>query len=187
MAEKPQKPIAQLTAVPLTDLRGITRNSDRCITTVFIQDQNYNRIEWLRFGQVQLRGYDSSRKAGESMLQAYLSEGATDFEHDSAYACCLPLIGVTYEGVEYHTTRLHAWVHPAAGDRDSAVRFSVPLPGYNPMKHKDTVICSAKTCDEKHPIVPEGMYWPPFEKDLYRLVRGQKVEISIGPVYPQEK
>lgn len=169
---------AKVAVLALTDLSGITRNSHKLLTTVTIEDGDMmrDRIEWLRLGQARVR-HARDRHDGRWVLEAYLDKGATDFEEDSAYAIRLPLIGATFEGVDYHTTNLLAWVDPNAGGPHP--EFHVPTPGYNPLKHPDTTVC--KRCKPHHPIVPTGMYVPPFDPDLYALVAGKKVSIHVGP------
>jgi len=158
----------------LTDLTGITRDSDSCLTRVFISDKyGMNRMEWLRFGQASMNDHDRRKM---TILKSYL-DGATDFEHDSAYALQLPIIGVYFDSLFYHTVTFGGWIAPDAGG--SFAFFHVPRPGYDPRKHEDSVECS--DCKEKHIIVPEGLYVPPFDPELYAAVRGCRVEVVIGP------
>lgn len=113
--------------------------------------------------------------------------GTCDFEHDSAYALKLPLVGVTFNTATYHTAKFTAWVDP-----NDVEGFHVPPPGYNPMEHPKIHHCSGvydpkkeqycKWGDGKpHIIVPQGFYVPPVEPKLYQLVRGKKVTVHIGP------
>lgn len=156
-----------------TDLRAITRRADRCVTTVRVQMDWETHIDWLTFGEAQLRLHE---KQGVWDLMAYLNGGATDFEHDSAYALSLPLIGLAWERLYHHRSTFTAWVHPAAESRD----FRVPRSGYNPMALGVAQTC--RRCTPHHPIVPEGHYQPPFDAELYKLVAGKRVEITIGTV-----
>ena len=174
---------------PLTDLRSITRDSKRCETRVILQLDWRTKSEWLVFGQAQLRAQRESQPDGRFRLEARMTEGVTDFEHDSAYALKLPLIGVQFSSmlVHYHQTHLIGWVDPDAEDMD----FMVPNPGYNPMKHKDAHVCKDKSCLKENPkghiIVPQGFYVPPPNPALYKLVRGKRVEIIIGLVVKENK
>lgn len=164
--------------VKLTDLTAITRRADRCLTIVHIQIDWQMRIEWLKFGEAQIRLDDKARTAE---LMAYLNGGATDFEHDSAYALSLPLIGLSWSSLHYHRATFTAWIPP-----DECSNFRVPRPGYDPFSLRGTTAC--KRCDTHHPIVPEGHYTPPLDRELYKLVAGKAVEINIGPVIdPEEK
>ncbi len=176
--------LPKITRPETTDLRKITRGADRCLSSLTITWDWQTRIEWLVLGQTQLRYSEGSQKY---VLSAYLTEGATDFEHDSAYAFSLPLIGFTFDNsIEYSRVRGNAWVDP--GDDEGL--FRVPRPGYNPMKHPDTTMCNSKNCnwrDGPHPIIPEGFYaGPPHDRDLYNLVRGKRVTLSIGPLFREE-
>ena len=173
---------------PKTDLRSITRDSERCLTTVILHADWETRVTWLEFGQASLHRQKESRHDGRWRLEAYLTEGVTDFEHDSAYALKLPLIGLQLNdlAVHYHSTHLVAWVDPEDSDN-----FRVPDPGYNPAKHKDAYVCKDKRClDERkkgHIIIPEGFYVPPVNQELYKLVRGKRVEIRIGPTFKEKE
>lgn len=166
-----------------TDLRAITRDTDKCRTVVALYLDDYTRTSWLRFGQAQL---SSERLAGQYRLEARMTEGVTDFEHDSAYALRLPLIGVQLDGsfVRYHTTYLIGWIDPNAEED-----FHVPDPGYDPAKLQDAYRCRDARClrdnPDGHIIVPEGYYVPPSNPHLYKLVAGKRVEIAIGPAWPE--
>jgi hypothetical protein len=173
-----------------TDLRKITRHSNLCLTVVYIQDDSDNstrpRFTWITCGQSCLVTY-RDHPDGRWVLKAYLSGGATDFEHDSAYAFRLPLVGVQFEGVDYQQTRLNAWVDPTLRSEFELTSFRVPRPGYNPMKHPDAVKCKDKRCGGKHIIVPEGFYaGAPFDSELYNHVKGRQVNILISPVVKNE-
>jgi hypothetical protein len=50
------------------------------------------------------------------------------------------------------------------------------------MKMKGAIRC--KKCRPQHVIVPEGYFGgPPTDLELFKLVRGKKVEIKIGPAF----
>jgi hypothetical protein len=183
-----------------TDLRDITRDSKRLVCTVTIdlgwaEDGRTNKLCWLRFGQVQIR---KGHKAGEYRLEAHLKDNACDLEHDTAYAVRLPLVGLQLDDlvVNYSQTHFVAWVNPDVDEGFSD--FHVPRPGYNPMKHEDAWLCDGIYDEKKkkyckwnegkpHVILPEGFHVPPFDKELYRAVRGKKVEIVVGPVLDLEE
>lgn len=163
-----------------TDLRAITRRSDTCVTTVGLRlSWEERNFRWLVLGEAHL----SSREGGNKgwTLKAYLTSGVTDFEHDSAYALQLPLIGVQLDSVYYHSSHIVGWVSP-----EDASDFRVPRPGYNPMEHEDAVKCDGDRCGGPHVIVPENHYCPPFDRELFEAVKGKRVEIHIGPVVPKE-
>ena len=122
------------------------------------------------FGQGQL----AIEKGGEAHLKAYLTEGTTDFEHDSAYALCLPLVGVSLERVLYHRTMVRAWV---SSDPEY---FRVPASSDYSLEAED---CEAEWCRSRpHKTVPEGLYsGAPFDEELFRKVRGLRVMIHFSP------
>jgi hypothetical protein len=173
-----------------TDLRGITRRPDRCRTTVSLLDQYERRhldglgteqvlraVDWLVVGEAQLYRQETTPVW---MLKAHLADGATDNEHDLAYALQLPLIGVELRNVHYQITTLRAWVQPQL-DYDDHLNFRVPRPGYDPARHPGAKIC--RECEKKHPIVP---YMPEYDPQLHRLVAGRRVEIEMGPTTIEE-
>jgi hypothetical protein len=144
-----------------------------------------SEVKWIVCGEVQIRERGNRRDLSYWSLNAYLIDGATDFEHSSAYAVCLPLVALQFDGTEYHETLLHAMVDPGRLDD-----FHVPLPGYNPLEHPRTEKCP--DCTKKkgctpHLIVPEGFYVPPREPKLFELVKGRIVSISIGPTREEEQ
>jgi len=177
-----------------TDLREVTRHSDLCLTVVSIQTVSWDRnsrVKWLVCGQSRLCP-QNDRPDGRWKLEAYLPSGVTDFEHDSAYAFRLPLIGVQFEGVSYGQTTVLAWIDPNEDPELGMSDFHVPRPGYNPMKLPGATLCKAKdhgyTCHKKpHMIVPEKHYVPPTDKDLYEAVKGKRVEILFSPVFPKKE
>lgn len=192
---KPAKKEAKNSIVLETDLSSITRCPDRFSTIVEIdlgwspESGDRDKFRWLTFGECELR---VDGKRGSARLEAHLKGSTCDFEHDTAWALKLPLIGLKLDEMGVWRSRTHftAWVDPdAGGDMPS---FHVPRPGYNPMAHKDIEICDGiyderkkKYCKwnegKKHIIVPEGFYVPPFDAELYEAVRGKRVEISTGP------
>jgi len=163
--------------VTYTDLRPITRDADKCRTVVTIHLDWQTKEKWLEFGQAQIRFQQESRPSdGRHRLEARMTAGVTDFEHDSAYALRLPIVGLTFQGTDYHQTHFTAWVDPNEADHD----FHVPRSGYNPMRHKDAWKCKECKGKESHIIVPEGFYVPPYDAELYEVVRGKRIEILIG-------
>jgi len=179
--------------VDFLDLTSITRQAKRCITTVDLVAPYEKNIPWLRLGQCNLSKRDRTK---EWTLDAHMAEGVCDFEHDSAYALKLPLIGVGLDeglAVLYSKTRLVGWINPGVEDE-----FHVPPPGYDPTKHHDAHMCSGIYNEKKkqyckwnngkpHFIVPKGYYVPRHNGKLYEQLRGMQVEISIGAVLEEEQ
>ena len=175
----PQPPT--LNIVKETDLRSITRDSARLRTDVILLEDpdGCRQIRWLMAGESRLTRNDH---LNIWLLEAHLGGGATDPEHDTAYAFRLPLIGLTFEMVAWHDARFSAWVDPNVGAEEVGGSFHVPWPGYDPAKAPGAVVCKSKSCHKRHVIVPEGLYVPPFDPALYEAVRGKRVAIHIGPV-----
>jgi len=167
-----------------TDLRHSCREPAVCITRVFLIPERFeNPVEWLVLGQATLRNdHNSNDKVNRWELRSYLN-GATDFEHDSAYTLVLPLMGVEFKGVEYHTTEVTGII-PVDCLTEFGESFHVPLPGYNPLKHPKTEPCQhcERNHREPHVIVPEDLYTPPVNRELYELVKGREVLIRFSPV-----
>jgi hypothetical protein len=182
----PKKVVSTVNPViAYTDLRSITREANKCHTSVVIHLDWETKVKWLEFGQAEIRFQkESSQSDGRHRLEARMTSGVTDFEHDSAFAVRLPITGLTFQGVLYHRTRFTAWIDPNEDPKFSP-DFRVPRPGYNPAKHKDAHKCTQCKGKESHIIVPEGFYVPPFDAELYEAVRGKMIEISIGPVFEE--
>lgn len=162
---------------PTVDLRSICRESELCSTTIYLLPNKYGtfRHPWLFAGQASLD--PAHERSHERTLRAYLGRGATDFEHDSAYAFKLPLLGVFFERVDYHTTVLTGFLPPDMRADD----FRVPAPGYNPFELDGAEMCDGERCGEKHPMVPEGCYVPRGDPAVLKAVRGRRVMVRIGP------
>ena len=162
---------------PFNDLRAITRHSDRYLTTVMLYHGHYLKKHWMSLGQARLVKQERSQGASTWRFDAYLTEGVTDFEHDSAYAIRMGLIGVEFKNVCYGHTEVMAIIDPQGFDQ-----FGVPPSGYNPMTMEGAEQCENDHCIEHEPhiVVPEGHYVPPGNEELFKLVRGRFVEITFG-------
>jgi len=177
---------------PEIDLRRICRNSDRYETRITYKDDMYNRREWLRLGQASLtplEGGDVRRWYLKSYLAPRNAEetSPTDFEHDSAFACRLPLVGVELKIINHGNTVVTGWIDPNAYD-GLHEDFHVPADSdYDPRSHPNAVMCEVENCIKgplkngygPHIIVPEDFYVPPFCAELYNEVRGRFVEIMF--------
>lgn len=181
----------------LTDLRGICRERDRCVARVdFMDDYGHKRVPWIITGQAQFRAEsESGRRPGEYRFEAYL-DNATDFEHDSAYAIRLPLVGVQFVSGYYHTMTFVALVDPSPVGQEFGNDFGVPRAGYDPRKHPDAQTCRDKRCHEEdeggkvrksHIIVPQGFYVPPYDRELHEFARARRVEVTFGPARKDDK
>ena len=159
-----------------TDLRNITRDSNIIETSVSAyMGATWEGIaamnEWLKLGACDIR---EEREQGAYRLTAYLPYGVTDFEHDSAYALRLGLVGLEFATMYNGSVHLLAYIDP-----NCSSEFRVPEPEYNPMKLEGAYECS--DCEDRHIIVPEDYYTPPFNKELYKEMRGKKIRILMAP------
>jgi len=154
-----------------TDLTGITVDSDVVRTTVWLCDEfGHRELKWLSFGAAEIRLARESLRPARWWLQAYLGQGATDWEHDNALAVRLPLLGLELQMVRWSNVFLGALID----GRDPA-EFRVPGPGYNPIA--EGKICDSEHCGRRHPVVEN--YLPPENPGLLQEVVGRQVEISI--------
>jgi hypothetical protein len=161
------------TKLETVDLLKFTSRSNICRTTVTVHLDWETKVKWLVFGEAQIQKFG---KKHQYLLKAYLPAGVTDFEHDSAYAFRLPLVGLELDDIliSYGNTFLVAYV------ADEPEDFRIPRPDYNPLKGAEK--CTLKECGKPHLIVPEGNYaGPQFDREIFELVRGKLVEIVVGP------
>lgn len=176
------------------DLRSICRQPNRYGVTVFLVNRLGRGTGWLRLGQANLERNDRSSSPIENFWTLSARMGSrnenesvpTDFEHDTAYACKLPLIGVEFKSFRYHTATFTGWIYPSDDTAsDGFHEFHVPRNGYDPRKHPKAVMCQDKDCLDAgvengggpHVIIPEDFFVPPFDPELYEAVKGRPVEI----------
>lgn len=169
------------TFVPQLDLRELSRDSDTCLTQVFLHPDwdRQNDFVWIQTGQTSLRKRRESESEPSYDLTCYVKEGATDFEHDSAYLFVLPLIGLTFASMRYQQAEFIAYVDPNLDPED----FKLPSGDYNPFKHQEASKCPSCKGKDKHMLVP---YLPPSNIELYHKVKGKKVSIVVGPVLKED-
>lgn len=171
--------IVSLSTFASVDLRSITRDVDRVITTVELTDLlELNRVPWLTLGSASLRRLDR----GGWQFQAHMRDGVTDIEHDSALAVRFPLVGVRLDSVYDGVLRATGYI--PAGSND----FHVPRPGYNPIDNPPDGAnwCKCEPHRPPHLMLPEGFYVPPEDQETYRLVCGMRVQITMGPQMEEE-
>jgi hypothetical protein len=165
------------------DLRPITRYTDKVVTRVYLCDEfGHHQRVWITLGQCKLMR-PIERNNMRWWLGAYLTEGVTDFEHDSAYALRLPLLALSFEMLEMGMAWFHAIIDP-----NNADDFCVPPPGYNPMEHTeayDCEECRKRKGAEPHMIVPENFFVPPRDPKLHAKVACRHVLITIGVVHEE--
>lgn len=171
----------------LTDLRSITRDSDTLRTEVTVHFSYEERVKWLVMGACDLRKSENHHDRVQRWWLDAKMLNATDFEHDTASAVRLPLVAVSIGLVYHNRVHFHALVEPRT-DKRWHHDFNVPRPGYNPMEHEDACVCDEEHCqgENSHIIVPEGLYVPPFDEELYNLVAGFPVDIYMGQPYEEK-
>jgi len=164
--------------IELTDLRHFSPDMDKCLTEVRVyagtQPHRNDGFCWLQLGRCDLLRRDATPITRWS-LQSRLYT-ATDFEHDAADIVRLPLVAVEFDIMFGHRVHLTAII-PRHIDWDCG-EFAVPLPGYDPLAAETTSTC--ERCSLPHPLVGSDHYIPPFNEELFNLVAGHPVVISIG-------
>ncbi len=156
-------------APPWLDLSHLCRSSAKTVITI---ETDFRMSSWITAGEISLRARDSYHFKGICQLDARMN--ATDYEHDSLYALRIELVGVELNDISYGLTSVIGWIR--ADNLDS---FRVPVPGYNPLKHKQATKCKQCKGKESHLVIPDS-YVPPPNPELYNIVRGRKVLITTG-------
>jgi hypothetical protein len=170
------KHTSRTTKIELTDLRAITRNSDRVRGVVILKSRLSEPITWLVFGEGNLdKGHWDDFTT--HTLTVRMTAGVTDREGDSAYAIQLPLIGMSSPEVIDGLTVARGWIDP---NRSSD--FRVPRPGYDPTKLPLARVDQRES--EPTIVVPDEYWLPPFDMPLFKAVRGLPVELRFGTVEP---
>jgi hypothetical protein len=180
--------------VPPTDLRDITRHAELSNALIQVGYESYSvHHTWLRCGLLNVN--TNERMPGQVELRSYLGRGATDFEHDSAYAFCFKVIGWQFVSIDrYSIVEFTGWIVP----RGEAEDFRVPNPGYNPFegqyqgadgRGEDIYMCSGeqgecKWADGKEHAVVD--YLPPANPELYEKLKGLPIRVTISPTFPKE-
>ncbi len=166
------KRVADTSYIVSTDLRHITRYSDICRTVIWIEDRKSRRDEtkWITLGQTDVL----SRGDGRFVLEAKATRGLVDREQSPARAIQIPLIGLRFDHVDCHQTRLKAFIAPRKTDS-----FHVPWPDYNPALHPDSY--GETYGDREVTVMADDLWYPPVNKALYNHVQGREITIVIDP------
>ena len=149
----------------IVDLVSVSRGKDLVLTTVSV-NLGFQEHPWIRTGSAQL-----TRNRHNWTFSCYAEKDLVDPEHDSIHIVRLSLIGVEFDSAYYGVTKFNAWVSPDPDD------FRVPPPGYNPKEVAEKCTCCTTPCM----IVPDGMYVPEFNQELFEKLRGTRVTIRFGP------
>jgi len=167
--------------LPKLDLRYLTREPELCRTAIIVHI-DYHQYEWIVMGQMSRMDVPRGNGNNSWRIGARMGDGATDFEEDSAYALSMNIISPKINTIVYGSTWIDAFIDPNPyGSSD----FKVPLSNdYDPRKHPDAYVCEAPAClahpNGAHPIVPEGMWMPPENPQLFKRMRGLPITIRIG-------
>lgn len=159
---------------PVLDLRPATSST---LTTVIVH-ADYRGHAWIHAGEIELTGQAWSQGSPGFWTLEIKRHGATDFDHDTAIALRLGLVGVSFHMA--HGGRL--WLDGFVAGDDPGM-FRVPEPGWNQLEN--AVKCMHENCRSKgmqHLVVEEGRYIPPPNPKLFERLRGLRVEIVTGAV-----
>lgn len=158
--------------LPLLDLRPITRDSDHAETQISVILQN-QPVLWIQAGRLSHFNLSPSNQN----LGAYFRDGVTDFEHDSAYAFHINVVGTFLHQIYHGVVELRAWLASRADDTE---RFKIPVA---PIDLDSLEWCSSCTGSERHRV---GAYTPKPHRELWERLRGAELVIQIAPVTPEE-
>ena len=164
--------------IPTLDLRKFCRDRDKVKTTVRLHwgKSDHDAFDWLILGQVRLHSRSNNHFPGVWVFDSYF-EGHTDAEHDSAFIVNFELIGVEFECIRYGQTHAFGFINPNLDPQWD--QFSVPPQDYDPF-HNSSDCQDCK--DDKHKFVS---YLPPSNMELYRKIRGKRVEIITGIIHDE--
>lgn len=171
-----------MSKLPVLDLRPCTRNSDFCLTCIWVIDSHRKEHLWIVGGEAQLlRAGDSDLNRGRWYLKMYgTAKGLNlvDREHDSAYALYIELIGVDFDSVAYQQTSLYGWITPQDPE-------SFRVPKSNDLLSTGDLPCELEECQED-PHYMTDYYQPAPDAELYERLMGRRVHVTFAPVDPKE-
>lgn len=158
-----------MSLVNFRDLRRFSRDSDRVLTQIRVEDDALSLIPWLTLGEISL----THDRSGSYTLRAPLSGGATDEEHDTADLLRIELIGLRFDCVYRGLSVFEAYIRPpGAYNHDN---FRVPAEDFK-MSGK---FCSWCPANGRPPHLITD-YLPPHNKELSSLLAGRRIEIWTG-------
>lgn len=154
--------------LPYLDLRSVS-DCEEIETLIEIRHPIRGQWRrWIRLGYIRV----SIDEDGDGLLEGIIGRGATDPEEDVPRVLRLP-IGILSQRSFHGAPEITAVILA------QSTSFRVPPPGYNPFAEPGARIC--QTCEDKHPIVPEGFYVPPENKPAYAAARGRIIRLSFRP------
>lgn len=164
---------------PVLDLRPISAEADRMITTVHVVDEDIEGRggchPWLTFGEASLLRSNRDDALRGWCLKGWIGRNATDESHDAAQIVRIPLIGVTLYMVEQHRSWFEALIDPSVNS--PKIDFRVPSPGWDPFAAGKKCTSCRGNDTKGHLITP---YLPKHDPQLWALVRGKRVRIRMG-------
>lgn len=182
--EKLEAELATYKAAPTglkpVDLMSLSRTSEKLFTYVQLEDCDLERYfereedgakrrdAWLRFGECRI-----ANEGRTCFIGSRLRDGITDFEHDSAYAVHIGLIGLQYKFTDNHVSHFEAFLTTEPED------IRIYPADFDPAKVKGSSKCDYKGCN-KHLMLPDGYFTPPMY-EFARVVAGKRISITMGP------
>ena len=160
--------------LPTLDLRPFTRDSNKIYTRIFLKGFGYNckQFLWIKAGSIEMRKTPEQGDKEQYVLQSHRLEGYTDFEHDSAKALTIPMIGLKMVTGWGGSLRFTGWI-------DFNPTRAEELRVFNPSAlDEEASVCKDRRCGKPHPIVK---YIPNPDPVLFNKIRGMEVEIFFGP------
>lgn len=172
--------------LPNLDLRNITQDPEDACTEIKVKLMHHH-FSWIKAGRLSRLEFNGRSDPPGWRLAARMAGGATDFEHDSAYAFSLSIISPTIEMGINGFVWIHAYINPNPYLDDD---FRVPTSSeYDPCKLVGSHICEEEACLKDggpHPIVPEGYWFPPRNTDLFKRLRGTPITIIVGAPFKED-
>lgn len=157
--------------VPYVDLRPVTRDAKKVVSTIYVTDEVHARHLWLTCGSLTINKCREHSIVGARLANAY------DFEHNSAWAFRFEAIGLTWSGdISSGWTHYTGFFHPRASEEMHIPRQ--PLTKW----YRALPWCTEKQCkgDHAHRVVPEGLYAGPKPDAENDWLLGQRFEIHTS-------
>lgn len=168
------------TGLKTVDLTSLSRRGDKLLTYIQLEDPDLERYfdreengvkrrdSWLKFGACRI-----TNEGRNCFIGSRMRDGITDFEHDSAYAVHISLIGLQYKFTDNHTSHFEAFLTTTPED------IRIYPADFEPEKVKGSWKCKQSHCD-KHLMLPDGFFTPPMY-EFARVVAGKRISITMGP------
>ena len=163
--------------IPELDMRVFARRGP-CLTRIFLQDDLGYDHSWITTGPIELReNRDGTHTMGSRMVQ-----GATDSEHDSAWAFEVPVVGLKLNQCTQGIFEFQAWLATASSPYET---HRIRLPDGNPLdallgdgdtgEEGEPYMCNE--CEVEHPVI---RFLPDPSPGVSRILEGRKIIIRSG-------